>query len=36
MRNKILYFILGISMMSVTSCLDMDRTPQNIWTDLDR
>ena len=35
MRNKILYFILGISMMSVTSCLDMDRTPQNIWTDDD-
>ena len=35
MRNKILYFILGICTMSVTSCLDMDRTPQNIWTDDD-
>ena len=35
MKNKILYFILGISMVSMTSCLDMDRTPQNIWTDDD-
>lgn len=35
MRNKILHFFAGVTALALTSCIDMDRTPQNIWTDDD-
>ena len=33
MKKRILYSL--IVLMSVVSCVDMDRTPKNIWTDDD-
>lgn len=33
--KKILYTFIGLGMMCATSCVDMNRTPENIWTDDD-
>lgn len=35
MKRKILYTFIGLGAMLATSCVDMNRTPENIWTDDD-
>lgn len=35
MKKKILYTFIGLGMLFTTSCVDMNRTPENIWTDDD-
>ena len=35
MKRKILYTFIGLGAILATSCVDMDRTPENIWTDDD-
>lgn len=35
MKQKILYTFIGLGAMLATSCVDMNRTPENIWTDDD-
>ena len=35
MKKKILYTFIGLGAMLATSCVDMNRTPENIWTDDD-